>query len=227
MLAVWLSGATLGLANMAHCAAMCGPLSGAASRSAGKSGLSRYQAGRLLGYAFLGALSGHLGRALQLIVPSRANVWIPAALTAAACLLTAYNLFKPAATNGGLVQLRAAGPRRSLFSLLFGLVPKEPLVLGALSALLPCGVLASAVLAAVAAGDAASGALLMVGFAAVSGASVWGAAFATQRVPQGFGPGFRRTLGYVLVLLAALAVYRPLHALTQTSEQAGHNVACH
>lgn len=208
---------------MAHCAAMCGPLSGAVSRSAGKSGLPRYQAGRLASYAFLGAVSGHLGRALQLIVPSRVSLWIPATLAAAACLLTAYSLLKPAAPGGGLVQLRAAGPRRSLFSLLFALVPKEPLVLGALSALLPCGVLASALLAAVASGDAASGAALLAAFAAVSGAAVWSAGFATQFLPERFGPKLRHALVYVLVLMAALAVYRPIHALTQ----AEHSVACH
>lgn len=223
MLAVWVSGATLGLANMAHCAAMCGPLSGAVSRSAGRLGLLRYQAGRLAGYAFLGALSGHVGRALQLIVPSRVSVWIPATLAAAACLMTAYGLLQPAAPRAGLVQLRAAGKRRSPFAVLFALVPKEPLVLGALSALLPCGVLASAVLAAVAAGDAASGTGLMVAFAAVSGIAVWGAGLATQILPERFGPKLRHALVYVLVVMAALAVYRPIHALTQP----GHNVSCH
>ncbi|HET8933511.1 MAG TPA: sulfite exporter TauE/SafE family protein [Polyangiales bacterium] len=198
-------------------------MSGAVSRAAGTSGLPRYQAGRLVGYAFLGAVSGHFGRALQLIVPSRVSVWIPAALAAAACLLTAYGLLKPTIRGGGLVQLRATGARRSLFSLLFALVPKEPLVLGAVSALLPCGVLASAVLAAVAAGDAASGALLMAAFAAVSGVAVWSAGFATQILPERFGPKLRHALVYVLVIMAALAVYRPIHALTQ----AEHSVACH
>ena len=227
MLAVWVSGATLGLANMAHCAAMCGPLSGAVSRSAGRTGLPRYHAGRLVSYAFLGALSGHVGRALQLIVPNGVSIWIPATLAAAACLLTAYGLLKPAVAPSGLVQLRAAGPRRSVFSLLFALVPKEPLVLGALSALLPCGVLASAVLAAVAAGDAASGAALMVAFAAVSGIAVWTAGLATQFLPDRFGPKLRHTLAYVLVVLAALAVYRPIHALTGATHDAGHSTSCH
>jgi sulfite exporter TauE/SafE len=232
MLAAVTAGATLGLVNLAHCAAMCGPLSSAASHPAGRSGPVRYQLGRLAGYTFVGALSGHLGRVLQLLSPSSATVWVTSALTAGACLLTARSLLaasananKPAA---GLVQLRGARPHRSVFSLLLGLVPKEPVVLGVLSTLLPCGVLASALLAAVASGDGVSGALLMFAFAAVSGIAVWAAGAGAHLAPRRYAQIFRRTFAYALVVLAALTFYRPIHALTRTPQQsAPHSAACH
>jgi uncharacterized protein len=226
MLTAVLSGATLGLLNMLHCAAMCGPLSSAASLPGGGHRPTRYQLGRLVSYGFLGAMSGHLGRALQLSVPRTASVWVVATLTAAACLLTARSLLGRK-TAGVLVQLSAGPKRRSVFALLVGLVPREPLVLGMLSALLPCGVLASSALAAVATGDAFQGMSLMLAFAAVSGMAVWSASVAIGAVPQRFGLPVRRALACALIALAGFTFYRPIYALTHEPAAAGTHAACH
>lgn len=225
MLTTVVSGATLGLLNMVHCAAMCGPLSSAASSPGGAQRPLRYQLGRLASYGFLGAMSGHLGRALQLVVPSAASVWVVASLTAAACLLTARAMFT-GTSSSRLVQLGAGPKRRSVFALLIGLVPREPLVLGMLSALLPCGVLASSVLAAVATGDVWLGMSLMLAFAAVSGVAVWGASVVFQSAPQRRLP-LRRALACALVVLAGFTLYRPLYALTRAPQTAGQHAACH
>lgn len=214
---------------MAHCAAMCGPLSSAVSLRASKAGLGRYQIGRALSYAFLGALSGHLGKALQWLTPSALSAWVVASLTAAACLLTARALLRSNNEPTALVQLRTEPQRRrSLFTILAQLVPREPFVFGLLSVLLPCGVLASALLAAVASGSALSGGALMSAFAGVSGLAVLGAGLTTQLVPRRFAAGFRRAIAYALVALALLAVYRPLHALTlPPREAAALGAHCH
>lgn len=212
---------------MVHCAAMCGPLSSAASLPSSAHRATRYQLGRLASYAFLGALSGHLGRALRLIAPGAASSWIAASLTAAACLLTARSLFAGASASAGLVQLKTGPQRRSLFALFLQLVPREPFVLGMLSALLPCGVLASAVLAAVAAGDAVLGSSLMLAFAAVSGVAVWSATLAMQVAPRRFALPVRRALAFALVAMAGLALYRPIHALTREPHAADPHAACH
>ena len=216
MLTAVLSGATLGLVNMAHCAAMCGPLSSAATLPGGGHRPTRYQLGRLTSYGFLGALSGHLGGALQLAAPGAAGVWLFATLTAAACLLTARALLGAKSKNG-LVQLAASPRPRSAFALLLRLVPREPFVLGLLSALLPCGVLASAVLAAVATGDGVRGMALMLVFAAVSGTVVWGASVAFGVAPRHFNRSVRRALAVVLVAGAGAALYRPIRALSHES----------
>ena len=227
MLTAVMSGATLGLLNMVHCAAMCGPLSSAASLPSSAQRAARYQLGRLASYVFLGALSGHLGSALRLIAPGTASVWVVATLTAAACLLTARSLFSGAAATSGLVQLKTGRKRRSLFGLFLELVPREPFVLGMLSALLPCGVLAAAVLAAVATGDALLGSSLMFAFAAVSGVAVWGATIAIQLAPRRFPLPARRALAFALVAMAGLALYRPIYAITRDPHAAGPHAACH
>ena len=223
MLTAVLSGATLALINMVHCAAMCGPLSSAVSLPGGAQRLTRYQLGRLLSYAFLGAMSGHFGRALRLFAPGVASAWLVATLTAAACLLTARSLFGTTSSNSGLVQLKVGRKPRSVFALLVGLVPREPLVLGLLSALLPCGVLASAVLAAVATGDAVYGMALMLTFAAVSGVVVWSASVAMHLAPRRLALPVRRGLAFALVALAGLTLYRPIQALTREEAPACHH----
>jgi sulfite exporter TauE/SafE len=228
MLTAVLSGATLGLLNMAHCAAMCGPLSSAVSLPAAGQRPIRYQLGRLISYGFLGAMSGHLGRALRLSVPGGASVWIVATLTAAACLLTARSLLRPARSTSGLVQLQTRPRRRSLFAMFAALVPKEPLVLGLLSALLPCGVLASALLTAAATGEAWSGMQLMFTFAAVSGVAVWSAGMALQLAPRRFAfSAVRRVLAVALVALAGFTLYRPLRALRLGPDASVEHAACH
>lgn len=226
MLTAVLSGATLALLNMLHCAAMCGPLSSAVSSPAGGQRLTRYQLGRSLSYAFLGAMSGHFGRVLRLIAPGLASAWIVAALSAAACLLTARSLSYSKSSSNGLVTLAPRRKPRSLFALLIGLVPREPLVLGLLSALLPCGVLASALLAAVATGDAVLGMSLMLAFAAVSGVFVWSASAALQLAPRRFALPVRRGLAFALVALAGLTLYRPIRVLSH-ERHASSAPACH
>jgi uncharacterized protein len=225
MLTAVTAGATLGLLNVVHCTAMCGPLSSAASAPASLSRATRYQLGRLLSYTFLGALSGHLGHALRLVGPSAVSAWIVATLTAAACLLTARSLFAGAKPASGLVQLQSARKRRSLFAVLLELVPREPAVLGMLSALLPCGVLASVLLAAVATGDAVPGAVLMGAFAAVSGVAVWGATLAIQLAPRKLGVPVRRVLALALIAMAGLALSRPIYALANEPHAACHGAA--
>jgi sulfite exporter TauE/SafE len=102
------------------------------------------------------------------------------------------------------------------------------LVFGLLSALLPCGVLASALLAAVASGDALSGATLMTTFAVISGLAVLGAGLTTQLVPRRFTAVFRRGVAYALLALAALTVTRPILALSNTQQASpAHSAHCH
>jgi sulfite exporter TauE/SafE len=230
MFTALISGLMLGLVNLMHCAGMCGPLSGAVCLRSGRAGLARYQIGRVSSYVFLGALSGHLGRALAVGVPATVSVWLTASLTAAACLLTARSLLRASRAAEAVVPAAALSAprsqRRSLFALLSPLVPRDPFVFGLLSALLPCGVLASAVLAAVASGSAGNGSLLMAAFASMSGSAVLAAGSLMQLVPGRFAPLFRRGLACALVALALLSVARPLSALSQTASPS-HALHCH
>lgn len=223
MLTALLSGAAFGAFNLAHCAGMCGPLAAAGCSRTGRTGLFRYQLGRTLAYVYAGSLAGHFGRGLALYGGGW-SVWLFALLTAAACVISARSLWRRSGTNG-LHQLRVGPKPRSLFGTLLRLLPRDPLALGLLSLLLPCGLLAAALLAAIASGSAPAGATFMLGFAAVSGMAVLG----TGRLVQ-LGAAFslrqRRGLAVVLIVAAALTVGKPLAALG-SAHSPSQTHACH
>jgi hypothetical protein len=81
------------------------------------------------------------------------------------------------------------------------------MLVGAVSGLLPCGALYSAVLIASSAGSAAWGAVSMAAFAAASGVGLLGAGLVSRAARS---VGARRVLGLALVLGAVLVVARPL-----------------
>ncbi len=147
-----------GAANSVHCACMCGPL--ALAFGGGRSGVVTYQLGRAASYALVGVVLGATGKAL-----GSESFGVPAATTA-------YVL------AAGLVLLALVGERGAMkipfLSQLLGkatakgrvLPPSlRALLLGALTPLLPCGLLWSACAGAAVAGSAAAGAEVMAGFA--------------------------------------------------------------
>lgn len=225
MLTAIAAGAMLALVHVGHCAGMCGPLSCAVcGRTVGS--LARYQGGRIAGYALFGALSGHLGRALGVSLQSATGVWMLALLTAAACTFSAWRLL--AGSRQRLFTIRRPQhQRRGVFASLQRLIPREPMFVGMLTALLPCGVLASAVLAAGATGNGAEGAGLMITFAAISGMAVWSASLISGPVARRFGARVRWTVAGALVLTAALALARPIRALSEPQASAAHHLHCH
>ncbi|MET0385899.1 MAG: sulfite exporter TauE/SafE family protein [Polyangiales bacterium] len=221
MLTAVASGAALGLANVAHCAGMCGPLCAASCGRRDAVRLARYQLGRMAGYGFLGATSGELGAALTWLPLGRFAPWICAALTVGGCLLALRSLFR--ANVPPLVKL---GPRRSEPFSLLRLMPREPLALGLASALLPCGALAGAVLAAAASGSAREGTGLMLSFAAVSGIAVLVTASAAGQLARMKAPAARLVLACVLLAAGGVAVARPFRALASAAPSSAA-VHCH
>lgn len=214
MLHALLAGSLLGFVSLPHCAAMCGPLSAfACSRSAARAAPLRYQAGRLLGYGFAGALAGQLGTVLSLAAPSAPTVLVFAGLAALSCLLLAYSLVRPSRTADVLVQLGSAPRKRPWLDALARILPRDPSALGTLSVLLPCGVLGAALLSAVAAGSALFGTLLMVGFALSSGVALLSAAALSRLLSAHASRLTRSVVAALLVVSAVLIVARPVTAL--------------
>ena len=70
-LSAWLAlGAVAGASSVPHCVGMCGPLAAAACpKGAGAAAPLRYQAGRVVSYAALGAIAGALGHTLRWGLP--------------------------------------------------------------------------------------------------------------------------------------------------------------
>ncbi|HEX6243704.1 MAG TPA: sulfite exporter TauE/SafE family protein, partial [Polyangiales bacterium] len=98
------------------------------------------------------------------------------------------------------------------FSALLVHVADDPLLLGAATALLPCGALYSAILGAAALGTAGHGSMFMASFALVTTPALLGGA-QLARLAQ-LGERGRRALGALLVAGALLTALRPLSTLS-------------
>lgn len=215
MLAAWLSGLGLGLLSIPHCAAMCGPLAQAAcARSAHRSAPLQYQAGRVVGYAFMGALSGHFGR---IVATTPLATWSPLllALATSLTLLTlAWRVYPHAsASSERLVALRTSNAPRSFWSRLQRLLPRHATVFGLSTALLPCGALAASLLIAAHFANPAQAAATMVGFAVASAPGTLAVAWLLQRLPRLKSSRSMRAVSFALVLLACLLIARPIVGL--------------
>ena len=161
---------TLGLlGGFGHCVGMCSPFVLFVSRryaasEAGRGAAFRaqlwYTLGRLATYVALGALAGALGGVVQL---AGALLGLQrAAAVVAGALLVLWAL----ASLSDLVPGFAAGGKLfgRLAKAFHGNAPGHPLATGLFLGLLPCGLLYSAVLAAVARGGALQGALALALF---------------------------------------------------------------
>lgn len=221
MLAAWLSGLGLGLLSIPHCAAMCGPLAQAAcARSTERSAPLQYQAGRVAGYAFMGALSGHFGRVVS---TAPIAVWSPVLLafaTGLALVVLAWRLYPHASTNAGqLVALRTSKAPSSLWGRVQRLLPRHAGVFGLSTALLPCGALAAALLVAAHFANPAHGTVTMVGFAVASAPGTLAVAWFLRRLPHLKSPRAMRAVSFALVMLACLLVARPIASLAQLASR--------
>jgi sulfite exporter TauE/SafE len=214
MLAALAAGALAGLLASPHCLTMCGPLAAFAAmpragapRSFGRP--LRWQLGRLAAYAGVGALAGASGAG---VIRALAPEWLPTALAfalGAALIATALRLAR--APSPRPVPL-GKEPRTPLAARILARAPREPLVLGALTALLPCGALFAGALVAAGAGGAVEGAIAMSGFAVASGVPLL-AAGALGAQPLGRAPlALRRLFAGALLLGALFTIARPLTA---------------
>jgi sulfite exporter TauE/SafE len=203
-----LTGSSLALVSSAHCAAMCGPLALASrSRHGTSAGLS-YFAGRLLTYTILGALFGGAGRVLLLTPWARAVEAGLSWLLACTLLYTAVSLLR---TGRETLLVVGKKPRVSRAGRMLAHVADDPLLLGAATALLPCGALFSALVAAATLGTASSGALALASFASITGVVVVGIGELARLSVH--TAGLRRGVAVALLCGAALTAYRPLPML--------------
>ena len=163
----------MGLAGGPHCVAMCGAACAGIGQAAGPArarALLTFQAGRVIGYAALGALAAGSMQGLG---------WLTVQSVALRPLWTFMHI--AAIALGLLLLWRARQPQwletwgRFFWARAQGLgwhTGVAPGLVGMLWALLPCGLLYSAVMVSALAGSVAGGALLMALFALGSGISM-------------------------------------------------------
>jgi sulfite exporter TauE/SafE len=161
---------TLGLlGGFGHCVGMCSPfvlfvsrryVPPDGARSAVIMAQTWYTLGRVITYAALGAAAGALGSVVEL-AGSLLGLQRVAAIVAGGVLviwaLAALSDLLPGLDAGGKIFARVAG-------ILKGRVPGHPLATGLFLGLLPCGLLYSAIIAAVALGGAFKGAAALALF---------------------------------------------------------------
>ena len=203
----------MGLAGGPHCIAMCGAACagiGQAAAPRGEQAVGLFQLGRLAGYAALGALAAASMQGLG---------WLT---IQSAALRPAWTMVHVAAVLLGLVLLVRArqpvwlemGARRvwaRVRAATQSLGLAAPLGLGAAWALLPCGLLYSALMVAALAGSVAGGAAVMALFALGSGLSLWAGPWLLLRLgANGRGPWSLRVAGLALVLTSAWGLWMGL-----------------
>jgi uncharacterized protein len=161
-----LTALLMGLVGGPHCVAMCGAACAGIGQAAGprkNTAIVAFQAGRVVGYSLLGALAAASMQGLG---------WLTIQSVA---LRPVWSLFHVAAIALGLVLLikaqqpvwlEVAGRKLWAKARVYGASSGgAPLVLGTLWALLPCGLLYSALLVAAMAGGPLDGAAVMALFA--------------------------------------------------------------
>ena len=206
----------MGLAGGPHCIAMCGAACAGIGVTAGdrpaqqNRAMGLFQVGRVLGYAGLGGLAAATMQGLG---------WLT---VQSAALRPAWTMVHVAAVLMGLVLLVQArqpvwletGARRvwaKVRAATQSMGLAAPLGLGVAWALLPCGLLYSALLVAALAGSAAGGAMVMALFALGSGVSLWAGPWLLLRLGQnGRGAWSMRVAGLALMLTSAWGLYMGL-----------------
>jgi sulfite exporter TauE/SafE len=215
-----LTALATGALGTPHCAAMCGPLavagcSGARQPSGPRTGLVSwrnavgYFGGRLVAYATVGAVVGHVGRHALCILPmgTLEAIAVAAVAIAAAHRGIAILRGKPATP---LVTL-GRGPRPAgLFSLLAQLWPRRGLGLGLASGVLPCGLLLPAWALAAGTASAPAGAAVMAAFAVATMTGLWLSLAGGRLLRRGLARLSPRAHGWAWCILAAWIAVRPL-----------------
>lgn len=177
----------MGVVGGPHCVAMCGAACAGISRAAGQHGtraLWTFQASRMLGYALMGAFAAGsvqglawLGTNTSLIRPVWTMFHVAALLLGLALVLRAR---QPA-----WIENLAQGVWRRVRPVLVRLGAKAPVVLGVAWALMPCGLLYSALLMASLSASTVDGALIMALFALGTSVSLTAGPWLLLRVRGG------------------------------------------
>lgn len=208
-----LTAILMGLVGGPHCVAMCGAACAGIGRAAGRRStraLWHFQLGRVLGYSLLGAVAAASMQGVG---------WLS---VQSAAIRPLWTLFHVAAVALGLLLLFHArqpawleGVGRAVWGRARGWVgaggTQAPLLLGAVWALLPCGLLYSALLVAAMSARPLDGAIVMALFASGTAVSMLAGPWLWLRL-RGAGPGQWgvRLAGLALALSSGWAVWMGL-----------------
>lgn len=205
-----LSAWVMGLLGGPHCVAMCGAACAGIGRAAeprGTQALWQFQFSRLLGYSLMGALAGGtvqglawVGQQTAVIRPVWTMMHVAALLLG---LVLVWQARQPAFIDGW-----AQGIWRRVRPVMSALGGKAPVVLGVGWALMPCGLLYSALLVASLSASAWHGAGIMAAFALGTMVSLVAGPWLLLRLKDARSGGWGiRLAGLALVLTSGWALW--------------------
>ncbi len=206
-IATLLAALTLGLAGGAHCALMCGPLCAACAHGqpSANGALAQLHLGRLFGYAALGVVAGSLGAlapwALGEVGLLLLRLTAALALIAAGAVLLGWRGAERLATRALPLWQRLLGGKRG----------RRPLAIGLAWALLPCGLLYSALFLTASGGSPLGGGLAMGLFALGTMPATYAGALTLLRIRQTKARSrWAPAAGAALTVLGCAALIAPL-----------------
>lgn len=203
----------MGVLGGPHCVAMCGAACAGLAQAAGPrrgQALWSFQLGRLVGYSLLGAVAAASVQGLG---------WLT---TQSAAIRPAWTLLHLAALALGLVLMVQArqpvwleGAARQLWAKVRALNTRwgraAPWLVGGLWALMPCGLLYSALMVAALTSQPWEGAVTMALFAAGSSIGLWAGPWLFLRLQSvGDGAWGMRVAGFALASVSAWALWMGL-----------------
>ena len=208
-----LTALLMGLAGGPHCVAMCGAACAGLGQAAGEQrvqALTAFQVGRMTGYSLLGALAAMSVQGLG---------WLTTQSAAIRPLWTLLHL--AAMALGLLLMLQARQPvwldqsARRLWAKVRQFHARRgalaPLLVGVFWALMPCGLLYSALMVAALTGHALDGAMTMALFALGSSVSLWAGPWLWLRLQTlGDGAWGMRLAGLTLFAVSAWGLWMGL-----------------
>ena len=199
----------LGLVSSLHCVQMCGPIVLAFSLPLKRSDALRahlqYNAGRILTYAFLGAIAGAVGGGIGML-GRLAGLASGARIFAGCAMIVAGILMVGLLPSNSLVTIQNRGITKRIGRRL--LAPKGKFTLGLTLGFLPCGLIYAALLKAVDTGSALTGAFTMLAFGMGTAVALLslGAASSFVRFPR----WSNRLAAVSMMLAGGLLVWRGL-----------------
>ena len=204
----------VGLVGSLHCIGMCGPIAIAlpvpdSSNLSFFTGRILYNLGRVVTYAFLGAVLGLVGSKLALTGAQQVvSIVLGLVIIIAVLLPQKYKNYFP---QHPIIQ-KLALPLKSNIGILFKKGTFSAMFLiGILNGFLPCGLVYVALAGAIASGDAISGAAVMILFGLGTVPAMFAATVLGKFINVGIRTKIRKAVPVLAILLGVIFILRGMN----------------
>lgn len=227
----------VGLVGSLHCIGMCGPIAIAlpvpdSNNLSFFTGRILYNLGRVVTYAFLGAILGLLGGRIALAGAQQVVSVVLGVVIIIAVLLPQY--YKNYFAQHPVIQ-KLATPLKSNIGLLFSKGTFSAMFLiGILNGFLPCGLVYVALVGAIASGDAISGAAVMILFGLGTVPAMFAASVFGKFINLGIRNRIRKAVPVLAIILGVIFILRGMNLgipylspKLSTHAEVSNEIECH